>query len=568
MQQTRPCSRRRNLIGRFRVAVVQLLMVTMFISTGRAELTAGDLLLVVNRNMPESIELARTYASLRKVPEGRVVELDLPSAEQMSFEAYERDVVPPIREFLRKNKLDQQVKCLVTFYGVPLRVAARVNTPDDAAELKTIEFDKHDAITRATQAVVELEKLAASKLPAFKPEPGQTLERLGARADAALRAVQSAGANEADLAKRAQLDDALRGILVKLVGAAQLPYKPAPGESTMPADVNRAVEQRKVENSVLLRELTELAERRFERDARVKQREIVKSKLGLFAWAQVLSAHSDYLQTTRAASPVPQTTSAALDNELALLRINAYPRLGGQVNPFHYSVPSGQRSPVLMVMRLDAGSPQVVRKMMTDTIEAEQTGLTGRFAIDARGALRSALKPESPPIVAYDQLTRDLAALVQSKTDVPVTLDDEPGLIPENSLKDIALYTGWYSVRRYVAPGTFARGAVGFHTASFELVSLRTVDEQGWVRGLGDDGVVAGVGPVAEPFLHAFPRPDDFFPLLMTGKLTLAEVYWATTPMTSWMMIGIGDPLYKPFGVKPALKPDDLPDRLKPALMR
>jgi hypothetical protein len=71
-----------------------------------------------------------------------------------------------------------------------------------------------------------------------------------------------------------------------------------------------------------------------------------------------------------------------------------------------------------------------------------------------------------------------------------------------------------------------------------------------------NDGIASTLGAVAEPYLSSMPSPDEFFPLLLTGKLTLAEVYWKTTPMTSWMVSFIGDPLYVPFKVNPQLKPE------------
>jgi hypothetical protein len=54
--------------------------------------------------------------------------------------------------------------------------------------------------------------------------------------------------------------------------------------------------------------------------------------------------------------------------------------------------------------------------------------------------------------------------------------------------------------------------------------------------------------------------------LLLTGKLTLAECYWKTVPMTSWMMSLVGDPLYTPFKVNPQIREDQLSDLLKRAL--
>jgi len=52
----------------------------------------------------------------------------------------------------------------------------------------------------------------------------------------------------------------------------------------------------------------------------------------------------------------------------------------------------------------------------------------------------------------------------------------------------------------------------------------------------------------------------------MTGKLTLAEVYWKTTPLTSWMTTCIGDPLYTPYKVNPPLAADDVSPGLRSAL--
>ena len=63
-----------------------------------------------------------------------------------------------------------------------------------------------------------------------------------------------------------------------------------------------------------------------------------------------------------------------------------------------------------------------------------------------------------------------------------------------------------------------------------------TQTKTGWVAACSTTASSRRSGPVAEPYLHAFPAADEFFPLLLTGKLTLAEVYWRTNPLTSWMM--------------------------------
>ena len=73
-----------------------------------------------------------------------------------------------------------------------------------------------------------------------------------------------------------------------------------------------------------------------------------------------------------------------------------------------------------------------------------------------------------------------------------------------------------------------------------------------------EEGVAATLGPVSEPYLSSFPLPDLFFPLLMTGKLTLLETYFISTPHISWRQILIGDPLYTPFKNNPVIDVESL----------
>jgi uncharacterized protein (TIGR03790 family) len=213
-----------------------------------------------------------------------------------------------------------------------------------------------------------------------------------------------------------------------------------------------------------------------------------------------------------------------------------------------------------MVARLDGPSLFIVRNLILTSVKVEAAGLQGQVALDARGMTGS------DSYSRYDQKIRDLAGLLSTKTKLKITFDDTPNLIPSHSLQDIAVYCGWYALRNFSPPGSFSPGAVGFHTASFECISLRHKGEHGWVRGLLSEGVVGTLGPVAEPYLESFPPPNEFFPLLLTGKLTMAEVYWRTVPWSSWMQTYIGDPLYNPYKTNPALAVKDLPGNLARAL--
>jgi uncharacterized protein (TIGR03790 family) len=61
-----------------------------------------------------------------------------------------------------------------------------------------------------------------------------------------------------------------------------------------------------------------------------------------------------------------------------------------------------------------------------------------------------------------------------------------------------------------------------------------------------EDGITATMGAVAEPYLFAFPRPEEFFSQLLEGA-SLVEAFYRTKRFNSWQLVLIGDPLYRPF---------------------
>src|SRR5947209_14622292 len=104
-----------------------------------------------------------------------------------------------------------------------------------------------------------------------------------------------------------------------------------------------------------------------------------------------------------------------------------------------------------------------------------------------------------------------MARLLEKEAKLPVTLDDKPALFPPKSCPDCALYCGWYSLANYVDAFTFAPGAVAYHIASSEAVSLRNPRSKLWCVNLLQRGVVATLGPVTEPYTLGFPKPAEFF---------------------------------------------------------
>ena len=529
-------------------------------TASRAALGPDQVALVVNAKVPASRELAEFYAQRRNIPPGRIIAVDLPfPAEEVPFEQYDTVVAPAIRKQLRDNGLRDKVTCLVTFYGVPLRIAGKLNTPAQQAELAAVQQEMQKAQAQLEAAVGEAEVMAKEVGGPFNPAQGRDVAKLADRAGSAMTRVLQAVAQMPAGERRDGLFRRLNRLVETVSGrAGAIERFSQPGLAALspdPVTPQQAAEARKQ---------AEDAKRQFEAAEKAPaspqtfetMRSVVREHFGLFRYVALLQAQFAAYQT--------KETESAFDSELALLWWeDGYPRYRWQANPLNFkvrSVPAGTQ-PTLMVTRLDGPTPEVVDRVILSSLKAEKEGLRGQVVLDGRGI------KAADGYGRYDQSIRSLAELLKARTQLKLTVDDtENIMVPGPAApKDVAVYCGWYSLRNYVPAFQFNEGAVGFHVASSELVSLRGENEKGWVRGLLNDGVAATLGPVAEPYLHAFPPADEFFPVLMTGKLTLAEAYWKTTPLTSWMVSCVGDPLYTPYKANPVLKMEDLPDRLWPA---
>jgi uncharacterized protein (TIGR03790 family) len=257
-------------------------------------------------------------------------------------------------------------------------------------------------------------------------------------------------------------------------------------------------------------------------------------------------------------------SEACVDSELSLLWWDDYELRRFLPNLLNWQVPDKRRDekpPMLMTARLDGPSVALVKGLVDQALEVEKKGLEGKVYVDARKIAYDATKDPGYGYGGYDESLREMARLLEREAKLPVTLDDEPALFAPGSCPECALYCGWYSLANYVPCCRFVRGAVAYHIASSEAVSLRNPDSKYWCKCLLQDGVAATLGPVAEPYTIGFPKPAEFFGFLVTGEYTLVECYHRTALLTSWMTVLVGDPLYNPYNRNPKLAGE----RVKPS---
>ncbi|WP_018969118.1 TIGR03790 family protein [Rubritalea marina] len=106
-----------------------------------------EVLILANKNVPESIKLAKYYAVQRAIPSENILELDVPNKETISRDTYDADIRDPLRHHLRDNRLwtlravggkmraptRNKIRLIVTTFGMPYRISQK-NPPAPAGE--------------------------------------------------------------------------------------------------------------------------------------------------------------------------------------------------------------------------------------------------------------------------------------------------------------------------------------------------------------------------------------------------------------------------------------------------
>ncbi|MCD4699381.1 MAG: TIGR03790 family protein [Phycisphaerae bacterium] len=540
------------------------LLALAVLPAGRAEaLTPQEVVVVVNANAKGSEDLGKYYCLARNILPERMVVLRTTAGAIVSRKEYNDNIRAPLREFLTRNKLRGQVKCLALMWGVPVRVLGTEPTSQQR-ELVSTYKSAHVRLHGRLAVNAELLMTVGEEFP---PQRTKTLRLVGALFSprAAKRITKPPEFKKllqtfnAELirkqAKAEKLTDrknrriALRQITalrLDTYGPGQWLKKPPDESIVSGAEKDRIKKEMAADKA----ELSRLKGDK-ETSATVHKRvELMVRLTGVGNAYAYCQGKMDAIDTV--------LEDASVDSELSLLwEQGNHSMRGARPNPMFWRLahvktrPENTPDGIIMTARIDGPTAADALRIIKDSVETEKVGLKGKFYIDAGG--------KYPP---YDVHLKKIADIAKKHTRFPVVLDTKKALFSRGSCPDAALYVGWYSLRKYVPAFTWVRGAVGWHVASFEAHHLRTPAVDEWCVKMLQNGVAATLGAVNEPYLHAFPLPEDFFSLLLTGQYTLAECYWRTIPSVSWRITLIADPLYNPFKLRPHISIYALPPAL------
>ncbi len=250
---------------------------------------------------------------------------------------------------------------------------------------------------------------------------------------------------------------------------------------------------------------------------------------------------------------------AAFDNELAAVlretpgevkRSQPNPLFVGGANPG--AVVDPRKLKMVFVARLDGPDLKTITRMVEDAIAVEKSGLEGPVYGDAQGL---------DGITGYGLGDTSIRAAVDrfsgagfvSKLDMKHESWKQPKGGVGDQAAGAAFYLGWYDLLDFqdvFGPQGLARGSIAWHIASQEAQDIWNPEGHGWCIHLMMRGAAVTIGPVSEPYVTAFPHGDIFTEALLSGE-SVAESYWLALPQVSWQMVLLGDPLYRPFGLKP-----------------
>ena len=502
-------------------------------------LTAREVAVVANSSFPGSIELAQYYMQKRGIPQDQLLRTTMPTGETVERQIYERQIATPLRDFLVQEHLDQ-VRCVVLMYGVPLKVAEPRQTPQDKLLERMILDDREAWLKEMDEACRQARTLGAThSADEATPVPIDANALASPEADRLGKALledmrQAAGRIAAlpDGPARDQAAETWRALWSRNFGFDSPAGRGLNAAPDMPqtSGQRRAGYARRL-NELMLLPLAAESVREFLDLARESRGTAMALRISERMLRRV---HPDW------------QSRASVDSELCTLFWPDFPLDRWVINPLNSDVNQPDAPRTLMVCRLDGPGEVVVRRMIDDSLATEAAGLHGRIYLDSRGY--------GSAHDAYGRYDMDIQALGRSldeQTTLSVTLERTGELFQPGDCPDAALYCGWYKLAHYVDAFDFNRGAIAWHIASSEAVSLRKPGSTLWCPSLLADGAAATLGPVEEPYLTAFPLPSRFFGRVLAGQDTLAECYFKTVPSLSWMMTLIGDPLYRPYAADP-----------------
>jgi uncharacterized protein (TIGR03790 family) len=156
------------------------ILIIIFLCTPKClSLEPNEVLIIANKDIPQSTEIASYYCLKRGMPQDNILALSLGKNlnDSISRENYRKQIVEPIRREFEKRDLLGKIRCLLTVYGVPFKVGSRgvsEGREEELKELKNLIEKKKEEF----EAIKETEKVGTIRYEEAKNQIDQLQLRI------------------------------------------------------------------------------------------------------------------------------------------------------------------------------------------------------------------------------------------------------------------------------------------------------------------------------------------------------------------------------------------------------
>ena len=105
-------------------------------------LEPDEIVVIANKNASHSVSLAKYYMEKRNIPKKNLIKLWITNKSWCSRREYDEDVVPKILKYLKKNDPEKKIRCLVTMYGLPIKIRPPDLTADEKNQLEKLKAQR------------------------------------------------------------------------------------------------------------------------------------------------------------------------------------------------------------------------------------------------------------------------------------------------------------------------------------------------------------------------------------------------------------------------------------------
>lgn len=125
---------------------VFIILLLLFFSKTSSALQPSEIVVIANKRVAESVDIATHYMNVRSIPMENLLLIDTNTQEISSRRQYNLEIRKPVAEFLKKKMKTTRIRCLVTIYGVPLKISRQEGEAGEHRESSRAAVDSELAL--------------------------------------------------------------------------------------------------------------------------------------------------------------------------------------------------------------------------------------------------------------------------------------------------------------------------------------------------------------------------------------------------------------------------------------